>query len=65
MPSETPAKKGRIDSYYTFKTINEEGIASIEASVIVRDQSPAGASQALLGALDGISSPAKDQLTAQ
>lgn len=61
--ADQAAKKGRIDSYYSFKSVNDEGMATIEASVIVRDQSFESASSALLNGLSGISQPAKDQIT--
>lgn len=62
MAGEPKAKQGRIDSHYSYKTINDEGVATVEANVVVRDQSPESASKALIGAMEGIASPAREQV---
>lgn len=64
MAGEQPAKEGRIDSYYSYKTVNSEGVVTIEANIVVRDQSFESASVALMGALEGLVAPAKMQVKA-
>ena len=44
------------------KTTNDQGVNTIEASVIIRDQSFEGASLQLLGVLEGLTKPAQAQL---
>jgi hypothetical protein len=61
--SDDKAKSGRINSHYSMCTVNEEGVKTIEANVIIRDQSFEGASAQLLGVLDGLTSPAKAQVS--
>ena len=60
--AEQKAKQGRIDSYYSYKTVNDKGDVTVNIDAFVGDQSPEDASKALLGALKGISSPAEDQV---
>jgi len=60
--SDDKAKQGRINSHYSMCTVNEEGVKTIEANVIIRDQSPEGASAQLISTLDGLASPAKMQV---
>jgi len=54
----------RLESKYTMEVTNSEGVKTIEGQVIVRDQSPASASKMLIGALEGILAPAREQANA-
>lgn len=53
---------GRINSQYSYKTVNDQGVVTIEANIVVRDQSFEQASTALLGVMKGIAGPAEAQV---
>lgn len=62
MQANDAAPKGRLNSHYSMFTVNDQGVKTIEATVIIRDQSPQGASAQLISTLDGLASPAKMQV---
>jgi hypothetical protein len=61
MPEEV-AEAGRLTSKYTMEVINDKGVRTIEGYVVIRDQSFVDASVQLSGVLNGLMTPAQDQL---